>query len=137
MSDLWSVAAASADWRLGVAALATAIAGVMRGFAGFGTALTLAPVYSVLWGPAVGVPSMLLMEALIGSQLLFGAARHVNRRVALPMAAAACLAVPRPAPGCFSSPTRPCSRESWERSFSLSRRCSQAAGAIAGPGRCR
>jgi len=94
MSDLWSVAAASADWRLGVAALATAIAGVMRGFAGFGTALTLAPVYSVLWGPAVGVPTMLLMEALIGSQLLFGAARHVNRRVALPMAAAACLAVP-------------------------------------------
>jgi uncharacterized membrane protein YfcA len=85
---------AAVDWRLGVGAAATAVAGVMRGFAGFGTAITLAPVYSVLWGPAVGVPTMLLMEALIGSQLLFGAWRHVNRRVAFPMAFAACAMVP-------------------------------------------
>jgi hypothetical protein len=94
MSGLGAAVAAAFEWRLAVAAVATAIAGVMRGFAGFGTALTLAPVYSVLWGPAVGVPTMLLMEALIGSQLLVGAWRHVNRRVALPMAGAACLAVP-------------------------------------------
>jgi hypothetical protein len=86
--------AAAVDWRLGVAAVATAVAGIMRGFAGFGTAITLAPVYSVLWGPAVGVPTMLLMEALIGSQLLFGAWQHVNRRVAFPMAIAACAMVP-------------------------------------------
>ena len=37
---------------------------------------------------------MLLMEALIGTQLLFGAWQHVNRRVAFPMAGAACLTVP-------------------------------------------
>lgn len=85
---------AAVDWRLGVAAAATAVAGIMRGFAGFGTAITLAPVYSVLWGPTVGVPAMLLMEALIGSQLLFGAWQHVNRRVAFPMAFAACAMVP-------------------------------------------
>jgi uncharacterized membrane protein YfcA len=94
MSGLGAAFAAAFEWRLAVAALVTAVAGVMRGFAGFGTALTLAPVYSVLWGPAVGVPAMLLMEALIGSQLLFGAWQHVNRRVAFPMAGAACLTVP-------------------------------------------
>jgi uncharacterized membrane protein YfcA len=94
MSGLGAAFAAAFEWRLAVAAVVTAVAGVMRGFAGFGTALTLAPVYSVLWGPAVGVPTMLLMEALIGSQLLFGAWQHVNRRVAFPMAGAACLTVP-------------------------------------------
>jgi uncharacterized membrane protein YfcA len=85
---------AAFDLRLAVAALATAVAGIMRGFAGFGTAITLAPVYSVLWGPAVGVPTMLLLEAAIGSQLLFGAWKDVNRRVAVPMAGAACAMVP-------------------------------------------
>jgi len=94
VSAAWPVLAAALDGRLALAALATAIAGVMRGFAGFGTALTLAPVFTVLWGPSVGVPTMLLLEALIGSQLLFGAWQHVNRRVALPMTLAACAMVP-------------------------------------------
>jgi uncharacterized membrane protein YfcA len=93
-SALWPAIAAALDWRLAVAALATAVAGVMRGFAGFGTAITLAPVYSVLWGPSVGVPTMLLLEAAIGSQLLFGAWKDVNRRVAFPMAGAACAMLP-------------------------------------------
>ena len=44
------------DWRLLAAAFATAIAGLMRGYAGFGTAVILAPIYSVLWGPKAGVP---------------------------------------------------------------------------------
>ncbi len=94
LSTFWEAILASFGWPLAVAMVATAIAGVMRGFAGFGTAITLAPVYSVLWGPAVGVPTMLLMEALIGSQLLVGAWQHVNRRVAFPMAIAACAMVP-------------------------------------------
>ena len=71
--ELAAQLAAAFDWRLGVAAFATAVAGIMRGFAGFGTAIILAPVYSVLWGPAVGVPAMLLLEAAIGSQLLIQA----------------------------------------------------------------
>jgi len=94
VSEAWALVAAAFDWRLGLAALVTAVAGVMRGFAGFGTALTLAPLYSVLWGPSVGVPTMLLLEAMIGSQLLLGAWRDVNRRVAFPMAFAACAMVP-------------------------------------------
>ncbi|GIX11008.1 sulfite exporter TauE/SafE family protein [Elioraea sp.] len=95
MSEAWSAAfAALFDGRLALAAAVTAAAGVMRGFAGFGTAITLAPVFSLLWTPAVGVPTMLLMEALIGSQLLIGSWKHVNRRVAFPMAFAACALVP-------------------------------------------
>lgn len=95
MSEAWSAAfAALFDWRLAIAAAVTAAAGVMRGFAGFGTAITLVPVFSLLWSPAVGVPTMLLMEALIGSQLLIGSWKHVNRRVTVPMALAASALVP-------------------------------------------
>jgi uncharacterized membrane protein YfcA len=74
------------DWRLLAAALATAIAGLMRGYAGFGTAVILAPIYSVLWGPKAGVPIMLLMELIVSIQLLPKAFKDADRRVILPMA---------------------------------------------------
>lgn len=77
-----------------LAALATAAAGIMRGYAGFGTALTLAPIYSMLWSPREGVAIMLLMEALIAGSLVPGVWRVWDRRVTLPMAAIACLLLP-------------------------------------------
>lgn len=83
-----------ADWRLFAAALATLIAGVMRGYSGFGTAVILAPVYSLLWGPRAGVPVMLLMELFVSLQLLPGAIREADRRVVLPLGGAAALATP-------------------------------------------
>ncbi|MCC7281091.1 MAG: sulfite exporter TauE/SafE family protein [Acetobacteraceae bacterium] len=77
-----------------LAALATALAGVMRGYAGFGTAITLAPIYSMLWSPREGVPIMLAMEALIAGSLVPGVWRLWTRRVTLPMAATACSLLP-------------------------------------------
>ena len=82
------------DWRLAGAILATAIAGIMRGYSGFGTAVILAPVYSLLWGPRAGIPVMLLMELVVSVQLLPGAIKDADRRVVLPLAAAAALATP-------------------------------------------
>lgn len=83
-----------ADWRLLAAALATAIAGLMRGYSGFGTAVILAPVYSLLWGPRAGVPVMLLMELLVSLQLLPGAIKDAEKRVVLPLGGAAAVATP-------------------------------------------
>lgn len=83
-----------ADWRLLAAVLATAVAGVMRGYSGFGTAVILAPVYSLLWGPRAGVPVMLLMELLVSLQLLPGALKDADRRVVLPLGGAAAVATP-------------------------------------------
>ena len=79
---------------MAMAALATAAAGVMRGYAGFGTAITLAPIYSMLWSPREGVPIMLLMEALIAGWLVPGVWHVWNRRVMRPMAVIACLLLP-------------------------------------------
>ncbi|MCQ4160692.1 sulfite exporter TauE/SafE family protein [Roseomonas sp. GC11] len=77
-----------------VAALATAIAGLMRGYSGFGTAILLAPVYSTLWGPRTGVPVMLLMELAVSAYLLPRAIAQANQRVIFSMSAAAVLATP-------------------------------------------
>lgn len=83
-----------AAWQTWAAILATAIAGLMRGYAGFGTAIILAPIYSVLWGPLAGVPVMLLMELLVSLQLLPRAFRDADKRVIIPIGGAAALATP-------------------------------------------
>jgi len=82
------------DWPIWAAALATAIAGLMRGYAGFGTAVILAPIYSVLWGPRAGVPVMLMMELVVSLQLLPRAFKDADTRVILPIGGAAALATP-------------------------------------------
>lgn len=81
-------------WQFWAAVLATAVAGLMRGYAGFGTAVLLAPIYSVLWGPRAGIPVMLLMELVISLQLLPRAFKDADTRVILPIGAAAALATP-------------------------------------------
>lgn len=82
------------DWRTYAALVITAIAGIMRGYSGFGTAVLLAPAYSVLWGPRIGVPVMLLMELFVSAQLLPKAFGQADRRVILPIGGAAVLMTP-------------------------------------------
>lgn len=95
MSDfLATVLALPWSWQLWAALVATTIAGLMRGYAGFGTAIILAPVYSALWEPRNGVPVVLLMELVISLQLLPRAFKDADRRVILPIGGAACLATP-------------------------------------------
>ncbi len=81
-------------WQMLGALVFTVIAGLMRGYAGFGTAVILAPVFSTLWGTQAGVTVMLLMELLISTQLLPGAWREADRRVVFPLGGAALLAMP-------------------------------------------
>lgn len=81
-------------WQIYAALGITAVAGLMRGYSGFGTAVLLAPAYSVLWGPRVGIPVMLLMELVVSLQLVPRAIKEANHRVILPIGLAACLATP-------------------------------------------
>ena len=99
MSATWAalgpeIMAAVLDWRMLGAIIATAVAGVMRGYAGFGTAVILAPVFATLWGTREGVPVMLLMELLITIQLAPKAWHEADRRVVLPLGGAALLTMP-------------------------------------------
>lgn len=78
-----------------IKALAVAlIGGLMRGFAGFGSALMLAPVLAVLLTPAHMVPLVVAIELPIGVMLFLETRRLVVWRFVAPMAAASMLAQP-------------------------------------------
>src|SRR5215470_17631093 len=66
------------------------IAGMVRGFAGFGAAMMMTPVFSALYGPAIGVALCLFLEIVVGIPLMPGVMRLVDwRRIGLMLLAAA------------------------------------------------
>jgi uncharacterized membrane protein YfcA len=72
-----------------IAASVALIAGMVRGFAGFGAAMLMTPVFSALYGPEIGVSLCLLLEIVVALPLLPRALAHVNwRRIGLLLVAA-------------------------------------------------
>lgn len=66
------------------------IAGMVRGFAGFGAAMVMTPVFSALYGPAIGIALCLLLEIVVVLPLLPGVVPLVDwRRIGLLLLAAA------------------------------------------------
>ena len=53
-----------------IAAAVTVIAGLMRGFAGFGSGMMMAPVFAVLFGPVETVAIVISMEMIVSVQLV-------------------------------------------------------------------
>jgi uncharacterized membrane protein YfcA len=71
------------------AAAVAVIAGMVRGFAGFGAAMVMTPVFSALYGPGTGVSLCLLLEIAVALPLLPRAVQYVDwRRIGLLMVAA-------------------------------------------------
>ena len=75
-------------------ALAAAIAGVIRGFAGFGAAMVKAPVFALLYGPPVAVALMSIMEVPALPQVLRTALKETTWRRVIPLAIPAMIAIP-------------------------------------------
>ena len=72
-----------------VAALVAVVAGMVRGFAGFGAAMIMTPVFSALHGPTVGISLCMLLEIVVALPLLPRAIQYVDwRRIGLLMVAA-------------------------------------------------
>lgn len=71
-----------------------AVAGLLRGLAGFGSALVLAPGIALMLGPRGGVVITVILNALTLVQLVIPAARLTRRRIVIPMAIAAAIAIP-------------------------------------------
>jgi len=69
-------------------------AGVVRGFSGFGAGLIMVPSLSLIFGPAVAVPAVVLIEVAGSAQLVPGALRHVRWRAIAPLALAAAVTIP-------------------------------------------
>jgi len=73
-----------------IAAAVAFVAGMVRGFAGFGAAMIMTPVFSALHGPAVGISLCMLLEIVVVLPLLPRVVRFVDwRRIGLLLVAAA------------------------------------------------
>lgn len=77
-----------------ISAVVACIAGMVRGFAGFGAAMLMTPIFSALYGPALGVALCLLLEIAVALPLVPAVVRIVDwRRIGLLLLGAA-VAVP-------------------------------------------
>ena len=73
-----------------ICAAVACIAGMVRGFAGFGAAMIMTPIFSALYGPAAGVALCLLLEIAVALPVVPGVVRLVDwRRIGLLLLAAA------------------------------------------------
>ena len=72
----------------------TLVAGLMRGFAGFGSAMLMAPIFAILFGSAEMVVTVVAIELVVSVQLFPQVRRHADWRVLTPMSIAACAAMP-------------------------------------------
>ncbi len=77
-----------------IAIAITLIAGLMRGFAGVGSGMLMAPIFAVLFGPVDTVAIIICMELVVTAQLLPSVYREIDWRVVLPMGLVAALFMP-------------------------------------------
>lgn len=73
---------------------AAVLAGAVRGFSGFGSALVLSPSLAALYGPAVAVPVALVLEFALAGPFVPPALRLVDRRRTVTLCVAAAIMVP-------------------------------------------
>jgi uncharacterized protein len=55
---------------MAIAAMIVTVAGLMRGFAGFGSGMLMAPIFAVLFGPIESVTMVILLEIFVSVQLM-------------------------------------------------------------------
>ena len=91
MPDLAHVFGTASPW---VAFAAALVAGLLRGFAGFGSAMLMAPIFAILFGSAEMVATIVAMELAISFHLFPAARRQCDWAVVAPMTIAACIAMP-------------------------------------------
>lgn len=83
------------DWNgFAIAAIAAALAGAVRGFSGFGPAMVFNPVASAIYGPAVAVPILFLIDAVMSLPVVVPSLAKCRWREVLPISAGAALTIP-------------------------------------------
>jgi uncharacterized membrane protein YfcA len=83
-----------ADIGLWTAIGVTLVAGLMRGFAGFGSAMLMAPIFAILFGSADMIVTVVAIELVVSLQLFPQVRGHADWKTLAPMSIAACAAMP-------------------------------------------
>lgn len=76
------------------AIIAVLIAGILRGFSGFGAGMVLVPSLSLLYNPLVAVVSVVLLEMIPAIQLLPNVISKCHWRSVIPMSLASVFTIP-------------------------------------------
>lgn len=88
------VLSAFAEPRFMLAAAVAFVAGLVRGFAGFGAAMIFMPVASSIVAPHTAAAAFLTLDAVLTLPMVAGAARHCQWHTVLPAAIAGMAVVP-------------------------------------------
>lgn len=91
---LLQVSGISSNYFLFSLLLSVLVAGLARGFSGFGAALIFIPLASAIIGPKMASPVLLVIDCVAAAGLLPAAARAADRRDVSFMAAGAAIGVP-------------------------------------------
>jgi uncharacterized protein len=94
LPDSAMFAAAFADRRFFIAAAIAILAGVVRGFAGFGSAQIYIPLIAAVYEPRVAAVTLLLIDTSGSAPFTVRAFAHCTWREVLPMYLAAAVAIP-------------------------------------------
>lgn len=94
LNSITSVLAGFGLWNLVFASAAVALAGLVRGFSGFGAAMISIPLLSLLFGPQTALATLTTMEMPAQIQLLRMSRRTADWKQAAPMALGGILALP-------------------------------------------
>ncbi len=92
--DLAGFSAAIDDHRFAAAVAIAAIAGLVRGFSGFGSALIYMPLIAAVYGPRIAAPTLLLIDTVCALPFALHAMPQCNWREVAPVSLAACVALP-------------------------------------------
>lgn len=87
-------AAVIADPRFPTAIGIAALAGLVRGFSGFGSALIYVPLISAVYGPRVAAPTLLLIDTISSLPFAIHAMPQCNWREVTPVTIAGAVALP-------------------------------------------
>ncbi len=82
------------ETRFWLAAGMAALAGVVRGFSGFGAAMIFVPVAAALYAPTVAVPAMFIFDTIVSLPFLLAAFRHCDWKSVFPLTLGAAVTVP-------------------------------------------
>ena len=86
--------AAVADPRFPIAIGIAALAGLVRGFSGFGSALVYMPLISAMYGPTVAAPTLLLIDSICSLPIALHAMPQCNWREVAPVSVAGAVLLP-------------------------------------------
>ena len=85
---------AAADPRFPIAIGIAALAGLVRGFSGFGSALVYMPLMSAVYGPTIAAPTLLLIDSICSLPFALHAMPQCNWREVAPVSLAGALVLP-------------------------------------------